>query len=157
MTEIRSIAHPEEKTRGYVLLVVVVFSFILFALATTYVGKTMFDRKTSMNEIHRIQATELARAGVSLGLERLSAGGSMAEEGLKHDLPTGAVWVTAEDVVPGKTWRLSCTGSVPEATHPVATASIAALVGFLPGDATSARPVLLSYLEGERISKAEEE
>ena len=157
MTRIRSDTHRKETARGYVLLVVVVFSFILFALATTYVGKTMFDRKTSMNEIHRIQATELARAGVSLGLERVSAGGAIGEEGLKHDLPTGSVRVTAEEVDAGSTWRLSCTGLVPEATHPVATASVTVLIGQSPGDATGSQPVLLNYLEGERISKAEEE
>lgn len=157
MTVDRSSTHTEEQTRGYVLLVVVVFSFILFALATTYAGKTMFDRKTSMNEIHRIQATELARSGVNLALDRISRGETIAEGGLIHDLPTGSVWVTAESADSEGSWKLSCTGYVPEATHPVAAVSIGALVGSLPGSATDSPPVLWSYLEGDHISQVEEE
>jgi hypothetical protein len=157
MTRIRSSERSTREDRGYVLLVVVIFSFILFALVTTYVGKTMFDRKTSMNEIHRVQATELARAGVNLGLEGIWRGRMPAEEGLIRDLPTGSVWVTAEELEPGEKWRLACTGYVPEATHPVMAASVTALVGFLPGSATASPPVLFGYIEGDRVPEREEE
>ena len=152
------IVAPSSKSeeRGYVLLVVVIFSFTLFALATTYVGKTQFDRRSSMDEIRRMQATELARAGVELGRDSLSRRQSAPEEDLRRDLPTGSVRVEFE---PSKTsegvWRLTSTGLVPSATQSVMEVTVSALVGSPPENATGTPARTIGYLEGEKVSGEE--
>jgi len=154
--ETASTLREKRKDGGYVLLVVVIFSFTLFALATTYVGKTMSDRTSSMNEIRRMQATELARAGVELGRDRIAREQAVPGEDLSQDLPTGSVRVRAATCGPTQgCWKLSSTGFVPSATQANATATVTAWVGSSPEDATGASPRILAYLEGEMVEEVE--
>jgi len=135
--------------KGFVLLTVVIFTFILFALATRYTWVASQELYLSQTAIRDIQANEIARAGLAVGLEKIRRGERIPTEGHRQQLENGVALIIETPEGSDNKWRLSSTGYLFDEENPASTATITAVVDATAQDAAGA---VLAYREGQIAS-----
>ncbi len=114
-------------SRGYVLLLAIVFLGIFFTVATAYLGSIVTSARGSRYAVASAQAFELAEAGVDEAVYQLNQNGEYAGE--TTALGAGVYTAVVSDVSTNVK-RVTVTGSVPNAASPTAIKAVTTLVGL---------------------------
>ncbi len=115
-------------SRGYVLLLALVFLGIFFTSAAAYVNSVTSFARNARYGIASAQALSLAEAGVDQAIHQLNQDASYAGE--TNVMLGGGVYTVAVASVTLNIKRLTVTGYVPNATNPTAIKTVTALVGI---------------------------
>lgn len=115
-------------TRGYVVLVALIFFAIFLTVTTAFVGYLTAYARAERHAVASSQALALAEGGIDKAVYELNQNGAYAEE---TNVPLGAgtysITVTSGD---GAMKKVVATGYVPNAASPLATKTVTANVGI---------------------------
>ncbi|PIU82048.1 hypothetical protein COZ83_00015 [Candidatus Kaiserbacteria bacterium CG_4_8_14_3_um_filter_50_23] len=114
--------------RGYVLILALVFLGIFFTVAAAYLNFVTISARSARYDIASAQALSIAEAGVDEAIYQLNQDPNYAGE-MNTALGSGAYTATVSNVNTN-TKRLTVTGSVPNATNPVATKTVTVLANI---------------------------
>ncbi len=114
--------------QGYVLLLALVFFGIFFTVASAYIGSVTSSARSARADVASAQAQALAEAGIDKAVYQLNQNGSYSGE-TNTALDAGVYTIVVSNVNTN-TKRLTVTGSVPNATNPVATKVVTVLVNI---------------------------
>lgn len=111
--------------RGYILVLMLVFLSIFFTIAAAYFNFVTSSTRSTQYAIASAQALAIAEAGMDEAIYQLNQNGDYLGE-TNTALGSGVFTVQISNVNTG-TKQLKVTGSVPNATNPLATQTITAL------------------------------
>lgn len=120
--------HTTTIHRGYVLVLALVFLGIFFTTSAAYLNSVTSSARSARYGVASAQALSLAEAGIDQAVYQLNQNASYIGE--TNTALGGGVYTAVVSNVGTNTKRLTVTGSVPNATNPIATKTVTALVGL---------------------------
>lgn len=115
-------------SRGYVLVMALVFLGIFVTTSTAYLNSTTGFSQSARYDVESAQALALAEAGMDKAVYELNQNTSYSGE---TNTPVGAgVFTVAVSNIDSTAKRITATGYVPNSANPKATRSIKATVGI---------------------------
>lgn len=118
--------HYPSYTRGYIVLLTLVFTGIFAVASSSLVGSLMAYDRAERTAVARAQALSLAEAGLEKAVSQLNQNPSYSGEANTALGP--GVFTIAVSTIDSQTKRVAATGYVPNSSNPVATRTVKATI-----------------------------